>query len=89
MPPITIQKTLAHYREGRVVIANDAQRRAFVGASLDDEGFVFVQIDRVTMLELERGDVDVRTVLAERGVGLAFEAPAEALTCWAGGAASA
>jgi hypothetical protein len=78
MHPITIQKTLPG-AEGLVVLADDAQKRSFVGASRDRGDFVFVQIDRVTMLELERGVVDVRTVVAERCVGMTFEAPADAV----------
>lgn len=75
MPPITIQRTLSLDGEGTVVLADDAERRAFVGAcrSGADGDLVFVQIDRVTMLELERGTIDVSTVIAERCAGLTFE----------------
>ena len=70
MNAITIQHTLLHCGEARVVIANDAESRPLVGVSA--EGGRFVQIDRVTMLELERGAVDARTVLAERCAGIAL-----------------
>lgn len=80
MHPITIHKTLCRSRDGQVVLADDAQRRSFVGTSIGEHGgFMFVQIDRVTLLELERGMVDIHTVVAERGVGMTFEAPAAAV----------
>ena len=72
MSPITIQTTLLDCGDGRVVIANDAAERPMVGVSTD--GASFMQIDRVTMLELERGAIDLRTVLAERCAGIAVGA---------------
>jgi len=72
MSPITIQTTLLDCGDGRVVIANDAAERTMVGVSTD--GASFMQIDRVTMLELERGAIDLRTVLAERCAGIAVGA---------------
>jgi len=41
---------------------------------------MFVEIDRVTMLELERGMLDPRTAIAERSAGMVFEAPADSVT---------
>jgi len=71
MNAITIQQTLLDCGNARVVLANDAELRPVVGLSCDDaDGETFVQIDRVTMLELERGTVDTRTVIAERCAGL-------------------
>ena len=73
MHPITIQRTLLQHHGERVVIAKDSEERSFVGMS-HDEGeagaFVFVQIDRVTMLELERGTVDPHTAAGERCAGV-------------------
>jgi hypothetical protein len=77
MNAITIQTTLLDCGEGRVVLANDAEARPLVGISMQrrsDAEPVFVQIDRVTMLDLERGAVDLRTVLAERCAGIAVGA---------------
>jgi hypothetical protein len=71
MNAITIQQTLLECGNARVVLANDAELRPVVGLSSCD-GADFVQIDRVTMLELERGTVDTRTVIAERCAGLAL-----------------
>jgi hypothetical protein len=74
MNAITIQTTLLDCGEGRVVLANDANERPVMGVSMAGPAGgvpVFVQIDRVTMLELERGAVDLRTVLAERCAGIA------------------
>jgi hypothetical protein len=74
MNPITIQQTLLDCGgEARVVLANDAASRPVVGLSVQasDHPEVFVQIDRVTMLELERGTIDLNTVLSERCAGLA------------------
>jgi len=73
MNAITIQQTLLECGNARVVLANDAELRPMVGLSWGDDG-PFVQIDRVTMLELERGTVDTRTVIAERCAGLAVNA---------------
>lgn len=73
MNVITIQTTLLDCGEGRVVLACDADARPLVGVSVQrgtDAEPVFVQIDRVTMLDLERGAVDLRTVVAERCAGI-------------------
>ena len=77
MNAITIQQTLLDCGDARVVLANDAACRPVLGVSLaarDAGQPVFVQIDRVTMLELERGIVDLRTVLSERCAGIALSA---------------
>lgn len=72
MSAIIIQETLLDCGSARMVLARDAQHSSMVGLSCDDgAGTVFVQIDRVTMLELQRGTVDARTVIAERCAGLA------------------
>jgi hypothetical protein len=65
---ITIQETLLDCDDGRVVLACDAHHGAMLGVSPRDGG-PFVQIDRVTMLELQRGMVDLPTVLRERCAG--------------------
>lgn len=74
MDAITIQQTLLECGAARVVLANDAASRPVVGVSVeaaDSDGHpVFVQIDRVTMLELERGTIDLPTVLADRCAGI-------------------
>jgi len=77
MNAITIQQTLLDCGEARVVLANDSSRREMVGVTMpnaDTRPPLFVQIDRVTMLELERGTVDLRTVLSERCAGLSLGA---------------
>jgi len=78
MNAITIQQTLLECGgEARVVIASDEASRPLMGLSLalgGDRPPVFVQIDRVTMLELQRGMVDLKTVLAERRAGIAVGA---------------
>ncbi|HEY2926287.1 hypothetical protein [Piscinibacter sp.] len=81
MHSITIQTTLAQHGDTRVVTANDAERRSFVGVAPSgrDGGFVFVQVDRVTLLELERGMVDGRTVMAERCAGIVVEATGQGM----------
>ena len=73
MHPITIEQTLMQCGDTRVVAAKDSEQRAMVGVSHgnhDAGNFVFVQIDRVTMLELERGTVDPSTVIADRCAGV-------------------
>ena len=72
MHTITIQQTLLQCGEGRLVLASDAERRPLLGLSLQRDGVAerFVQIDRVTMLELERGVVDIHTALTERCSGV-------------------
>ena len=81
MHAITIQKTLSHRDGHAIVLANDAQQRAFIGTPSGGGAgdYRFVQIDRVTMLELERGTVDLRTVVSERCAGVVFEADADAM----------
>ena len=56
MNAITIHETLLSCAEGRVVLARDADQRPLLGVSAEvADAPKFVQIDRVTMLELERG----------------------------------
>jgi hypothetical protein len=68
---ITIQETLLTGADGHVVVACDADRRSMLGVS---QAGSFVQIDRVTMLELQRGVVDMRTAMTERCAGIAIGA---------------
>ena len=63
MSAITIQETLLNCDDGAVVRASDADHRSMLGVS---QAGAFVQIDRVTMLELQRGVVDVHTAMTER-----------------------
>ena len=76
MNTITIQRTLLQCGEGRVVLASDADHRPLVGLSVEGRGAVnrFVQIDRVTLLELERGTIDLHTAMSERCAGIALNA---------------
>jgi hypothetical protein len=77
MSSITIQQTLLDCGEAHVVLANDAARRPMVGISMRGAAAdkpLFIQIDRVTMLELERGTIDLDTVLSSRCAGLAVGA---------------
>lgn len=70
---ITILETLLNLHEGRLVRADDAQHRPVFGVSPQDGepgAPAFVQIDRVTMLELERGELDVHTAMNERCAGI-------------------
>ena len=75
--PITIQQTLLQCGDARVVLASDSEHHSMVGVTYgpNDCGLpTFVQIDRVTMLELQRGIVDPRTVVAERCAGIVLDA---------------
>ena len=75
MHAITIQETLLKCAEGRVVLARDADQRPMLGVSAEaGDAPKFVQIDRVTMLELERGQVDVRTAMTQRCAGIVVAA---------------
>ncbi|HEV7913967.1 MAG TPA: hypothetical protein VGP22_09380 [Albitalea sp.] len=77
MYPISIQQTLLNCKEGRVVLASDAQHRQMLGVSpvAGESGSpMFVQIDRVTMLDLERGVVDLRTAMTQRCSGIVVAA---------------
>ncbi|WP_280156288.1 hypothetical protein [Piscinibacter sp. XHJ-5] len=74
MHAITIQATLLNCPEGRVVLARDADQRPMFGVSVTGQAPKFVQIDRVTMLELERGQVDVRTAMTQRCAGIVIGA---------------
>lgn len=76
MHQLSIEHRLAHYGDVSVVLARDARRRYFMGVPAgrgDDRTHLFVEIDRVTWLELERGQVPLYTVMAERGIGLVVE----------------
>jgi len=78
---VTVQATLTHYGDVDVVIASDEDHRSFVGVPLHTNGrasgaFLFIEIDRITVLEMARDEVDLYTVMTERGVGLVFETQA-------------
>lgn len=78
MHQVSIQQTISR-DDVNIVVASDAQQRAFVGFSTGDESdspFVFVQVDRLTLTELASGAVDVYTVITERCAGLMFETTA-------------
>jgi len=70
---ITIQETLIDRPDGRVVLACDDAQRELLGVSPCD-GDAFVQIDRVTMLELQRGEVDMHTAMTQRCAGIVVPA---------------
>jgi hypothetical protein len=76
MHRVNVQATLSHYSDAKVVIASDDEQRSFMGVQLDrgeDGAFLFIEIDRRTVLELLRGEIDLQTAVTERGIGLAFE----------------
>ncbi len=90
--PITVTDNLLHYDRPLVVTAMDAAGRQFVGLSYGPDAaeglqaFAFVQVDRVTLTEFARGEVDLLTALTERHAGLiltgrAYGAPGEAAEC--------
>ena len=73
---LTIRQTLTNHRGVNVVLAGDSRGRNLMGVVAKDTrqgAFLFVEIDRVTRLELERGQVDLDTVIKERGMGPSFE----------------
>lgn len=85
---ITITDILLHYEDPLVVTAADNAGATFLGISFDDadsEGrlhFAFAQVDRPTMLEVVRGQRDMRSALnlCQAGkalVAVAFGAPGE------------
>jgi hypothetical protein len=82
MHVIRVQHSLSSGKaEPRVVLGTDSAQRAFVGVSRGEppevRAFVFVQVDRVTAAELERGRVDLRTLMEERCCGLVVRACGE------------
>jgi hypothetical protein len=79
MHPVTVDQVIPHYGDVPVIIATDASQRLFAGLGTqpnENENFVFIEIDRVTLLELERGSLDLYTVMTERCIGMVFESPA-------------
>ena len=48
--------------------------------NVNDYEFVFIEIDRVTELELERGTVDLYTVMTDRCAGMVFHSTLAAMT---------
>ncbi len=76
MHALTIHHTLPHCDGIAVAIASDRQHRSFMAVSAEsgqDHRLLFVEIDRITRLELERGEVGHHTVMAERAAGEVFE----------------
>lgn len=77
MHPLTVRQAFVRGNEARVVTAVDSAQRAFVGVGCGDgemHDFVFTQVDRVSLLELDRGLVDVRTLMDERCSGIVVQA---------------
>ena len=65
----TTQKCASYWR-------TEPTHRHYVGVPATGEGddsYLFVEIDRVTVLELERGEVGLFAILSERAIGLVFE----------------
>ena len=76
MYPLTIHQTLSHYGDVDVVIASDRQQRSYMAVAANgdnSDALLFVEIDRVTLLELERGEVELYTIMTERALGQVFE----------------
>jgi len=73
---LTAYRTLPYYGDVCVMLADGPGQRHFVGLpTAGDAGdrYLFVEIDRVTVLELERGEVSLYSILTERAIGLVFE----------------
>lgn len=72
---LTVHRVLPHYGDVRVVLADGTEQRHYFGVPAAGDGgrYLFVEIDRVTLLEIERGEVSLYTILAERAIGQVFE----------------
>jgi hypothetical protein len=78
MPRVIVEKSIP-YGDVSVVLAHDLDGRLFVGVGLGHGSrFAFIHVDKVTAQELERREVDLFTVISERGLGLVFEATIDA-----------
>lgn len=77
MHTLTIEATLVQRPDALIVSANDAEQRRFVGVGRQGQAardFLFVEIDRVTLLEMQRGLVEPHTAAMERAAGLVLRA---------------
>lgn len=75
---VSIQQTLSR-DQLNIVVAADPEQRSYValfGLEPQEGPVRFVQVDRLTLHELQAGAIDVYTVMAERCAGLSFEAAA-------------
>lgn len=78
MHQVSIQQTISQ-DDVSIVVAADEEQRSFVGLPTgehEESPFLFVQVDRVTLQELESGTIDVYTVITERCAGMVFETTA-------------
>jgi hypothetical protein len=76
MHALTIHHSLPHCGGADVAIASDRHQRSFMAVAAERghaHSLLFVEIDRITRLELERGEVGHHTVMAERAAGEVFE----------------
>lgn len=77
METLTVHRVSPHYGDLRVLLADGTGPRHYVGVPAARDGsednYLFVEIDRVTLLELERGQVSLDTIPTERAIGLVFE----------------
>jgi hypothetical protein len=90
--PITVTDTLLFHDQPLVVTATGGDGRILLGVCYGDDAaddlrlFAFVQVDRVTLSEFLRAQVDLLTALTERRSGLVFAgraygAPGEKVSC--------
>jgi hypothetical protein len=79
MHRVRILRTIPHDRV-HIVLACDEQSRLLLGVAVvggEPGHFAFAHIDSKTALELERGTLDLFTVLDERAVGPHFVAASD------------
>ena len=78
MHRVIVEKSIPH-GDVSVVLAHDLDGRRFVGVGLGEATrFAFIHTDEITAQELERREIDLFTVISERGLGLVFAATIDA-----------
>ena len=78
---VTIEKTL-WYGDVEILVAIDADENTFAGFNTGigrSGNLVFIEVARSTLAELEAGKLDLRTLVAERCIGMIFETSREAV----------
>ena len=82
MHTVVIDRTI-HYGDVKLMVASDPDDRCFIGLNLSRGqrgNVVFIEVAPQTIDALEAGEVDLYTVIRERGIGLVVELPREVVT---------
>jgi len=78
---VTLERKIP-YGAVEILVAVDAEKNTFLGFTTGIGGggsLVFIEVARATLQELEKGLLDLHTLVTQRCIGMIFETSREAL----------